>query len=68
MSCRVGSSNYSSAFAKLHWKVVFITPVREKLVYKNRYYVFINIHSLPDALVQKEGGGRGGSDSMISLQ
>ena len=34
MSCRDGGSHYSSAFAKLLWDVVFITPVRETLILK----------------------------------
>ena len=34
MSCRDGGSDYSSAFAKLLWEVVFITPVRETLLLK----------------------------------
>ena len=34
MSCWDGSSHYSSAFAKLLWEVVFITPVRETILSK----------------------------------
>ena len=34
MSCWDGSTHHSSAFAKLLWEVVFLTPVRETLVLK----------------------------------
>eukprot|EP00069_Balaena_mysticetus_P008628 bmy_19698T0 len=36
MSCWDGGSNYSSAFAKLHWEVVFITPHSHCLPVKSR--------------------------------
>lgn len=52
MSCRDGSSDYSSAFAKLHWEVVLITPVRENTGFKKE--VFVNIHCLPDAFFKSE--------------